>query len=81
MSELAPSYAELKMSEDECAKLRADNMRLKQALEFYARPLAYQGDNIKNEGQDPYTPADNPYVQSVGRDGGRFARKALGLNG
>lgn len=53
--------------------------RLRAALDFYARPIAYLGDNIRNEGQDdPFTPEHAAYVQSVGRDGGAVARSALG---
>lgn len=52
--------------------------RLTAALAFYARPIAYQGDNVRNEGQDdPFTPPDRPYIQSVGRDGGEVARRGL----
>lgn len=52
--------------------------RLRAALEFYARPIAYLGGNQRNEGQDdPFTPADAPYIEDVGRDGGRRARAAL----
>lgn len=52
--------------------------RLRAALEFYARPVAYQGDNMRNDGADKFTAADAPYIQSVGRDGGNVARAALG---
>jgi hypothetical protein len=55
----------------------ADALRLRKALAFYARPIAYQGDNQHNNGQDPFTPADEPYIKSIGRDGGAIAREAL----
>jgi hypothetical protein len=55
----------------------AEIERLLAALRFYARPIAYQGDNVRNEGQDPFTPSDAAYIQSVGRDGGAVARAAL----
>jgi hypothetical protein len=56
----------------------AEIERLRAALAFYARPIAYQGDNIRNEGQDPFTPPDKAYILSIGRDGGEVARRALG---
>jgi hypothetical protein len=62
----------------ELERLRAEIRRLRAALEFYARPIAYSGGNIRNEGQDhKFTPPDAPYIRDVGRDGGAVAREAL----
>ena len=60
-----------------CARAEIEIERLRSALEFYAREVAYKGANQKNEGQDPFTPADAPYIQSIERDCGETARKAL----
>jgi len=51
--------------------------RLRHALAFYARQIAYEGANQRNLGQDPFTPEGQPYVQSVDRDLGAIARAAL----
>lgn len=63
----------------ECERqdLRAEIARLRAALEFYARPIAYEGSNSRNVGQDPFTPLDRPYIQDVSRDNGEVARAAL----
>lgn len=46
---------------------RAEIGRLRNALQFYARPAAYQGSNQPNERA----------IQDVTRDGGAVARAAL----
>lgn len=55
------------------AKIR----RLEEALRFYATEERYSSVNRKNDGTDPYTPADAPYYQDIGRDYGAVARAAL----
>lgn len=51
--------------------------RLIWGLGFYASRMAYLGDNQRNDGCDPYTSKDSPYILSVGRDGGNLARAIL----
>lgn len=57
----------------------AEIRKLREALAFYARPIAYRGSNWRNDGLDRFTPAEAPYIQGVTRDGGKVACVALGL--
>lgn len=59
------------MTKDEQIKM------LRGALGFYARAVAWQGPNQRNDGRDPYTPAPEPYIQDATRDNGEVARACL----
>lgn len=69
-----PTYDEVVAAYDNLVK---EKERYRVALKFYARPIAYAGANQLNEGHDPFTPKDNPYIQDVVRDNGQVARRAL----
>jgi hypothetical protein len=59
------------MDKDEQIKM------LKGALGFYARDVAWKGPNQRNDGNDPYTPEPEPYIQGAMRDAGAVARACL----
>lgn len=58
-------------------RLEGEVARLREALEFYADPVRYQGGNQPHESPDKYTKPNAPYLQDITRDYGDIARSAL----
>jgi hypothetical protein len=66
------------LANDPVAQKAADEIeRLRAALGFYARDVAWKGPNQRNDGKDRYTPRPEPYIQDATRDAGAVARAAL----